>query len=203
MVLVLRLVAGSDEREVEVGRAVMRSKAGPVDLEMVRASTLFRMIGHPGRAHFILGCPLFPRAVYWRSCLREYGVRNSATAAAGRSCCNSQSLTSIHRLRPSASSLPHPVRQPQCPRALVTTLSSFDGPSSVLAAGGTKIASAKQQTSQRCSRFPRRVGTLNSPVSPVSLLTGQRGLDDISVVGFALGHVGGPLREEVHSVSLA
>lgn len=153
------------------------------------------MIGRPGLAHFILGCPLFPRAARPLALLLD-GVRSTEFChCSGRPICDSH----IDPIDSDPLPLPHPVRQPQCPRALVTTLASLDGPSSVLLAGGTKIASAKQQTSQRAapaSRCPRRVGTIISPVSPVSPLTGQRG--HISVVGFALGHVGGPLREEVH-----
>jgi hypothetical protein len=55
--------------------------------------------------HFILGRPLYPRAVLWRSYLMEYGGRNSATAAAP--ICNShRSVLHLH----------HPARKPQCPR---------------------------------------------------------------------------------------
>ncbi|KAK0746285.1 hypothetical protein B0T18DRAFT_411253 [Schizothecium vesticola] len=130
---------------------------------MVRASSLVRMIGCPGLAHFIFGCPLSPGL--FTGFLLD-GVRSTEFChCSGRPICNS--YRSIFHL-------PHPARKPQCPRHDTTLPTSKTGR-----------------------------GRDHQPGPPGSLLTGQRGADDISVVGFALGHVGGPLGEEVHLLSFA
>lgn len=156
---------------------------------MVRASSLFRMIGRPGLAHFILGCPLFPRAARPLALLLD-GVRSTEFChCSGRPICDSH----IDPIDSDPLPLPHPVRQPQCPRALAPSRPHHDACQprrAVLCPPRGRHENSQRQAADepaRCSSLPmsKTVGTIISPVSPVSPLTGQRG--HISVVGFALG----------------
>lgn len=115
---------------------------------MVRASSLFRMIGRPGLAHFILGCPLFPRAARPLALLLDGARSTEFCHCSGRPICDSH----IDPIDSDPLPLPHPVRQPQCPRALAPSRPRHDACQPQRAVLCPRRG--RHENSQRCSSLP-------------------------------------------------